>query len=224
MMARQARTLALVALSCALGFACTHASDTEPTQSLAEAPGSTALATSEQPTDAPVLAQASPEAAPPSDLDQDGIPDTLDQCPEDPEDVDGDADEDGCPDLLCRLDPCEIAIFEKVYFAYDESTIEPRSFPLLKDIAFVLGYSPQVTIQIAGHTDSKGRSEYNEGLSQRRVDSVREHLLSLGVNDQQLSSVGYGEMTPIDTNRTEAGRAHNRRVEFLRTDGGCGRP
>ncbi|NVB42963.1 OmpA family protein [Pseudenhygromyxa sp. WMMC2535] len=158
------------------------------------------------------------DGCPDPDNDQDGILDADDQCPLDPEDMDGDADEDGCPDLAVKVDPCAIKLDDKVYFEFNKWNVDPKSYKLLDDVVTVMRTNPDITIEIGGHTDSKGSDKYNKKLSQKRVDSVRTYLIDKGVKDTRVTAVGYGEGVPIDTNRTAEGRANNRRVEFNRTD------
>ena len=158
------------------------------------------------------------DGCPEADNDQDGILDQDDSCPLQPEDMDGDQDEDGCPDLTVDVDPCEIKLKDKVYFKFNKWDIEAKSFELLDDVVTVLNQNPDITLEIGGHTDSKGGNKYNKKLSQRRVDSVREYIISKGIDAGRMVAKGYGEEVPIDTNRTPEGRANNRRVEFKRTD------
>ncbi len=161
------------------------------------------------------------DGCPDPDNDQDKILDVDDQCPLQPEDYDGDEDEDGCPDLKAKLDGCKISLGEKVYFAFNKWTIDPRSDELLKDVSTILKTFPEMEVEIGGHTDSKGGDRFNEKLSQKRVDSVQKRLVSLGITRGRMTAKGYGEAKPVDTNRTSGGRARNRRVEFDRTDGVC---
>jgi outer membrane protein OmpA-like peptidoglycan-associated protein len=70
-------------------------------------------------------------------------------------------------------------------------------------------------IDIIGHTDSVGTQIYNASLSERRASAVAEYLISLGVNGAIIDTAGMGELDPVDTNNTDAGRAKNRRVEIL---------
>jgi OOP family OmpA-OmpF porin len=70
---------------------------------------------------------------------------------------------------------------------------------------------PQLRIEVAGHTDSRGADAYNRALSQRRADAVRAYLAEKGASNE-LTSRGYGEGQPIADNRTDAGRQQNRRV------------
>ena len=70
---------------------------------------------------------------------------------------------------------------------------------------------------IEGHTDSRGSDRYNLRLSQGRANSVRSYLIRRGIDPVRMEAVGYGEQKPIGSNRTRAGRAQNRRVEFFIT-------
>ena len=158
------------------------------------------------------------DGCPEDDNDKDGILDTDDSCPLQPEDMDGDQDEDGCPDLTVDVDPCEIKLKDKVYFEFNKHKVDPKSFTLLDDVVTVLNQNPDITLEIGGHTDSKGKGNYNRKLSQRRVDAVREYIVNKGIAPERMVATGFGEDLPIDSNRTAEGRANNRRVEFKRTD------
>ena len=158
------------------------------------------------------------DGCPDVDNDKDGIPDTADDCPNQPETVNDFLDEDGCPD-----DPNEkvviskdkIIITEPVYFATNKAAILPQSFEILDEVARVMSENPQIElVRVEGHTDDRGRDEYNLDLSQKRADSVRTYLLDKGISRNRLESVGYGEAQPIADNETADGRAKNRRVEF----------
>lgn len=161
------------------------------------------------------------DGCPEDDNDGDGILDAQDKCPTEPEDIDGDEDEDGCPDLLAKVDGCRISIDQKVFFASGKWDVSPQSFGLLNDVSTVLNSHPEIVLEIGGHTDAQGSKAYNQSLSQQRVDAVRRYLLGRGIDAGRLSARGYGESTPIESNRSASGRAKNRRVEFIRTDGSC---
>jgi OOP family OmpA-OmpF porin len=75
-----------------------------------------------------------------------------------------------------------------------------------------------VRVEVAGHTDSRGNDSYNLKLSQRRAESVRDYLISMGIESSRLTARGYGESQPVATNSTEGGRAQNRRVVLRRLD------
>ncbi|TNE86348.1 MAG: OmpA family protein [Deltaproteobacteria bacterium] len=110
----------------------------------------------------------------------------------------------------------EVVILEQVQFDVDEATIKPESERLLTEVANNLLVNPEITrVEVQGHTDSQGKNSYNLDLSQRRVDAVLEFLKAAGVPDARIVSVGYGESCPLADNRTQEGRALNRRVQFI---------
>ena len=74
-----------------------------------------------------------------------------------------------------------------------------------------------MTVRIEGHTDSRGTRKHNMKLSAARAESVRQHLVGLGIDQSRMDAKGYGPDQPIETNKTEAGREKNRRVEFFIT-------
>lgn len=156
------------------------------------------------------------DGCPDLDNDDDKILDVDDLCPNEPEDYDGDADDDGCPDerKLIKVTDDRIELIEPVYFATDKTKVLARSEPLLDEIADYLRSSPTIEIRIEGHTDDKGSDSYNKKLSQGRADSVRNELISRGIDGSRMTAIGYGEERPVDTNKTKEGRANNRRVEF----------
>jgi outer membrane protein OmpA-like peptidoglycan-associated protein len=113
----------------------------------------------------------------------------------------------------------EIKILEQVQFDFDKATIQAVSFPLLTQVANILLEHPELKkLEVQGHTDDKGNDKYNLDLSQRRVDSVVKFLVDQGVDASRLSPVGYGETRPVESNKTEKGRALNRRVQFIILD------
>jgi OOP family OmpA-OmpF porin len=69
-------------------------------------------------------------------------------------------------------------------------------------------------VEIGGHTDNVGREDYNQKLSERRANEVKNQLMALGVKSIQLTAVGYGSRKPLVTNSTDANRAVNRRILF----------
>lgn len=99
-----------------------------------------------------------------------------------------------------------------VTFAHDRAELTATSHDVLDEMATGLKEHPGLKVEIQGHTDSTGSAAYNQQLSQRRADAVREYLIEQGVSPTQVVAKGYGETMPVDTNSTAAGRAHNRRV------------
>ena len=85
---------------------------------------------------------------------------------------------------------------------------------VLDSVIIVLQEFNKTIIVSAGHTDSRGSDEYNQGLSERRANSVAQYLLSKGVVEARIDSVGFGESNPIADNGTAEGRSLNRRVEL----------
>jgi OOP family OmpA-OmpF porin len=142
----------------------------------------------------------------PADSDGDGVPDYLDECP----DVPGDA-ETGCPP-----EPMETVFIESVHFDFDSAQIKSISKAVLDARAVpALRQNSDMRVRIEGHTDSVGPERYNQLLSLRRAEAVRAYLVSQGIDEIRMTVAGYGESNPIDTNDTRAGRANNRRVEFV---------
>ncbi len=99
-------------------------------------------------------------------------------------------------------------------FAVNSSSLLAGSYDELNRVANVLKQYPETNIQIAGYTDSSGSEDYNQRLSERRAESVKNALVGMGVTPSRLTTIGYGESKPIASNNTEAGRQQNRRVEI----------
>jgi len=115
------------------------------------------------------------------------------------------------------LTPIEVGLtvrLKNIYFDFDKTTLKSESFVELDKVVDFLKRNSSVSIEISGHTDSKGSDSYNENLSQGRSQAVVDYLISQGIDSSRLEAHGYGESKPIDSNDTEAGRANNRRVEF----------
>jgi OOP family OmpA-OmpF porin len=104
----------------------------------------------------------------------------------------------------------------RVNFDFDKSVIrEADEAELKKAVGFVRKY-PNANVKIEGHTDSMGTEQYNEKLSEQRADAVQNYLIQKGaVQRANISTVGYGESRPIADNKTDEGRAENRRVDIL---------
>ncbi|MBS1681203.1 MAG: OmpA family protein [Bacteroidetes bacterium] len=110
---------------------------------------------------------------------------------------------------------------KNIYFDFDKTTLKEESYVELNKVVDFLKTNSNVSVEIAGHTDSKGSDDYNLNLSQGRSQSVVDYLSGQGIEAARLQAHGYGETKPIDTNETDEGRANNRRVEFtiLKIDG-----
>jgi outer membrane protein OmpA-like peptidoglycan-associated protein len=162
-----------------------------------------------------------PDAAGPAalqgcpDRDGDQIPDVADACPDQP----GPPDLNGCPPPEAEepvvLESQRIRINDQILFEFGSDRIDPRSLPLLDDVARVLQDNPEVgPVMIEGHTDNIGSRPINLDLSRRRAHSVELYLTSRGVSRERLRSEGYGFDRPVAPNDTPLNRARNRRTEF----------
>jgi outer membrane protein OmpA-like peptidoglycan-associated protein len=96
-----------------------------------------------------------------------------------------------------------------VFFDFDSSNLKPGAYREIDRTAGVLNRYPQTTILVEGHTDSKGAEAYNQQLSERRAQAVRDALVNRGVDARRLRVIGYGESQPISSSD-----AMNRRVEL----------
>ena len=161
------------------------------------------------------------DGCPDKDNDKDGILDDKDKCPNEPEVFNGVKDDDGCPDKdrgPVQIQHGKITV-PPVFFATAKDKILALSFPVLRMVAKTLTDNPWVKkVRIEGHTDSRGNDAFNMELSDRRAKSVMRFLVQSGVDPSRLEAQGFGETRPIASNNTKAGRARNRRVDFIIVD------
>ncbi|HEU4735088.1 MAG TPA: OmpA family protein, partial [Kofleriaceae bacterium] len=131
---------------------------------------------------------------------------------------------DGCPKKYEHVIVTEtrIELKQTVFFDTNRATIKRVSFGLLDEVARALTDNPKIKVEIQGHTDSQGNDRFNLRLSQKRAESVLIYLIKKGIASDRMVAKGYGETVPIADNRTSAGRAQNRRVEFVITARGTG--
>ena len=171
------------------------------------------------------------------DTDGDGVPDNLDKCPtlagspahHGCPDTDGDgvyddidncitipgpASNHGCPELKKETKQLFEKALQGIQFETGKAVIKPVSFPILNAIVKVMSDNPTYKLMIGGHTDDVGEDAMNMTLSEDRAAAVANYLISHGVDPLRVTSKGYGKTQPVDTNKSEKGRAHNRRVEF----------
>lgn len=112
----------------------------------------------------------------------------------------------------------KVIILIGMNFAFDSTELTPQSRAILDEHAALFKKESFSKVQVAGHTDSTGPEDYNEGLSVRRAKAVMDYLASRGIPPEKLEAVGYGESRPFDTNDTREGREKNRRVTLRMFD------
>ncbi len=176
------------------------------------------------------------------DSDGDGLSDDKDGCPSTPAstadgcpaaapvvqtDSDGDGvydAQDDCSGTLSglRVDAkgCAVeteaqsVVLKGVTFLPGSATLTAEARTVLETATAALSGQKSLKVELGGYTDSQGKDAANQALSQRRANSVRQHLMDKGIEGDRLTAVGYGETQPIADNNTVAGRAENRRVEL----------
>ncbi|MDO9139448.1 MAG: OmpA family protein, partial [Methylobacter sp.] len=131
---------------------------------------------------------------------QDGVLNSRDKCPGTPKGAT--VNEFGC------------WVIKGVNFDFDKSDIKPEYYPILDEVVTIIQRNPGLGIEVQGHTDNSGSEAYNQKLSERRANAIKDYLHNKLDSDHQLSAIGYGLTQPTDTNDTDEGRANNRRVEL----------
>jgi OOP family OmpA-OmpF porin len=101
-----------------------------------------------------------------------------------------------------------------VNFAFDKSDLLPESYVVLDKAAKLLKDRSDVRVEIEGYTDYIDTQEYNQKLSEERAETVRNYLISKGIAENRLTTIGYGKSNPVADNTTAEGRAMNRRIVF----------
>jgi OOP family OmpA-OmpF porin len=158
---------------------------------------------------------ASLRGCPERDGDGDSVLDHRDNCPREP----GPSDNQGCAPKqkqLVIIRPDRLELRERIAFESGTATLQPRTFPLLDNVARVLQAHPELSpLLIESHTDNRGDPEANRALSQARANAVRDYLVAQGLPPKRLEARGYGPDRPAASNETSQGREANRRVELL---------
>lgn len=102
-----------------------------------------------------------------------------------------------------------------VFFEFDSSVLSAKAQELLAKNASWFGRNPSTNARIEGHCDSRGTSEYNIALGERRATSAKEYLVRLGVASSRLEFVSFGEERPFDLGQSNEAMANNRRAHFI---------
>jgi outer membrane protein OmpA-like peptidoglycan-associated protein len=139
------------------------------------------------------------------DTDNDGVADNNDLCP---------ATKSGVPVESSGCAKKAVISLDGVNFHHDSYDLTWKSRSILNPVAQALTNNPRLHVEIAGHTDKQGEPTYNDWLSQKRAESVRDYLVKLGVNPGNLKARGYGSTQPVYDSSTRTGMSRNRRVEL----------
>lgn len=145
------------------------------------------------------------------DADGDGITDDKDKCPK----IAGVASNDGCPEIKEETKKVFDQALKGIQFETGKDVIKKTSYGILDNVAAIMQANPSYLLTINGHTDNQGDDAKNMTLSQKRAEAVKAYLVKKGIDASRLTPVGFGETKPKATNDTPAGRAENRRVEFV---------
>lgn len=111
----------------------------------------------------------------------------------------------------------ESPFLKPIFFDFDKFDIRPGDVDILKGNADFLKKNQNIKIQIEGHCDERGTDEYNLALGERRANSTKKYLLSLGIGGDRISTISYGEAKPFDPGHQEEAWSKNRRAHFLIT-------
>ena len=143
------------------------------------------------------------------DTDGDGVQDKDDKCPT----VKGTVANNGCPEVSEETIKKLNDYAKTILFDSGKSSFQKQTFSVLQAITAILIEYPNAKFSIEGHTDSDGSEQSNQVLSTSRSEVVKAYLIENGIDASRLSATGFGEKYPIDSNKTKAGKANNRRVE-----------
>ena len=119
----------------------------------------------------------------------------------------------GCPEISEEMVKKLNDYGKTILFDTNKATFQAQTLPVLESMVAILKEYPNSRFEIVGHTDSDGKDAANQTLSENRSAAVKNFLSDKGIAADRLTSAGFGETKPIDTNKTKAGKANNRRVE-----------
>lgn len=158
---------------------------------------------------APASAPARAAAASP-DQDGDGVPDSRDACADTPRTHR--VDNTGCSIVTEEVARIDLV----VHFDFDQAVVKPEYLDEIQRVADFLNANPNTIADLEGHTDAVGTDEYNQSLSERRVNAIRQVLIErFGIEPGKVRAQGLGESRPVASNDTAEGRAQNRRVQSV---------
>ena len=119
-------------------------------------------------------------------------------------------------EAMARQLAAKVSQFETtaIYFAFDKANLTAESEDILKGKAGYLQNNPSYSLVIEGNCDERGTNEYNLALGERRAHSAKKFLMALGISDDRISTISYGEESPVDPGHNEAAWTKNRRDDF----------
>ena len=110
----------------------------------------------------------------------------------------------------------DVSISERtVYFAFDDYALNAQAQASMDEISNYMNSNSGVRVKLEGHCDERGSTEYNLALGQRRAQAVKDYLVQLGIDENRLPTISYGEEAPAVEGSNEAAWSQNRRVEFV---------
>jgi peptidoglycan-associated lipoprotein len=112
--------------------------------------------------------------------------------------------------------------FKRVFFELDQVGLDPSSKSALDENVRIMTEHPDIKVELQGHADERGTTDYNLALGQRRANAVRKYMVSTGVGSSRLKVVSYGEERPLSSGSNENAWSKNRRAEFVITWGESG--
>lgn len=107
--------------------------------------------------------------------------------------------------------------FERVFFEFESAALNAEGKAALDENASIMQAYPDIKLEVQGHADERGTTEFNLALGQKRADAVVQYMLARGISSSRVKSVSYGEERPLDNQSTERAYAQNRRAEFIIT-------
>ncbi len=118
------------------------------------------------------------------------------------------------PPVVEEAPPAPVTALARPYFAFDSAALSPDAKQALSESARLLASRPEVRVELQGHCDERGSTEYNLALGQRRAQAARSYLVAQGVSANRLTTVSYGEERPARPGSDESAWSQNRRVEL----------
>jgi peptidoglycan-associated lipoprotein len=109
----------------------------------------------------------------------------------------------------------ESEMIKDIHFDFDKYNIRPNDAEILKENSALLMKYTTMKFQIEGHCDERGTDEYNLALGERRANSTKNYLISLGIDASRISTISYGEENPLDPGKSEEAWSKNRRAHFV---------